>query len=98
MKMPHDMAAFWSLPAGAVLRSLDTGFQGLTAKEAAARLLAVGPNRLHEVRRTAGLQLLLRQFASPLVLMLAFAAALSLAVHEANDALIIVAILLASGL
>lgn len=98
MKITEDTAAFWSLPAGEVLRALDTGLDGLTSGAAAERLLSVGPNRLKEVRRTAGLQLLLRQFASPLVLMLAFAAALSLGVHEANDAVIILAILLASGL
>ncbi|MES1240009.1 MAG: magnesium-translocating P-type ATPase [Acidobacteriota bacterium] len=98
MKITHDMATFWSLPASEVLRALDTGLDGLTSAEAAARLLAAGPNRLKEVRRTAGLRLLLRQFASPLVLMLAFAAALSLGVHEADDAAIILAILFASGL
>lgn len=94
----HDMAFFWSLPAREVLHSLDTGLEGITSAEAASRLFSAGPNRLKEVRRTGGLQLLVRQFASPLVLMLAFAAALSLAVHEANDAVIILVILLASGL
>jgi P-type Mg2+ transporter len=90
--------AFWGLPAEEVLRSLTTRAEGLTAAEAAARLLTAGPNRLQKARRTTSLQLLLRQFASPLVLMLAFAAALSLAVREAHDAIIILTILLASGL
>jgi Mg2+-importing ATPase len=89
---------FWSLPAGEVLGGLGSGPQGLTAAEAASRLAGAGPNRLHEARGATALQLLVRQFASPLVLLLAFAAALSLAVHEADDAAIILVILLASGL
>lgn len=89
---------FWSLPAAEVLRSLETDPNGLTAAAAASRLARAGPNRLRGARRTSALQLLARQFASPLVLMLAFAAVLSLAVHEQRDALIILLILFASGL
>jgi Mg2+-importing ATPase len=89
---------FWSLPAGEVLTSLATDSNGLAAAEAASRLAATGPNRLKGSGRSSTLQLLARQFASPLVLMLAFAAVLSLAVHEARDAVIILVILLASGL
>lgn len=90
--------AFWSLPAAEVLRSLTTGSEGLATAEAASRLVAAGPNRLEKGQRTGSLRLLARQFASPLVLLLAFAAALSLAVHAADDAIIILIILLASGL
>ena len=89
---------FWSLPAEEVLRGLAAGSGGLTSAEAASRLARAGPNRLKGAQRTSTLQLLGRQFASPLVLMLAFAAVLSLAVHEARDAVIILLILLASGL
>ncbi len=93
-----EISPFWSLPAEEVLRSLDTGSQGLTSAGAASRLLTAGPNRLQKVRHTTTLQLLGRQFASPLVLLLAFAAALSLAVRAAHDAVIILVILFASGL
>ncbi len=89
---------FWSLPADEILRDLKTGSQGLTAAEAASRLAATGPNRLQGAGRTPVLRLLARQFASPLVLMLAAAAVLSLAVRETSDAIIILVILLASGL
>jgi Mg2+-importing ATPase len=93
-----EPAPFWSLPAGGVLESLGSSPQGLTAAEAASRLATAGPNRLQEARGAGVRQLLVRQFASPMVLMLAFAAALSLAVHETNDAVIILVILVASGL
>jgi Mg2+-importing ATPase len=89
---------FWSLPAGDVLRGLATGSEGLASVEAASRLLTAGPNRLQRERRTTALGLLARQFASPLVLLLAFAAVLSIAVRETHDAVIILAILVASGL
>src|SRR3954469_11784764 len=80
---------FWSQPAEEVLRALGTGAQGLTSAEAAARLATAGPNRLRGAGQTPVFQLLVRQFASPLVLMLAAAAVLSLAVRETNDAVII---------
>jgi Mg2+-importing ATPase len=89
---------FWNQPAEEVLRSLETGPQGLTSAQAAARLLTSGPNRLEKTRRAPTLELLARQFASPLVLLLTFAAALSLVVHAAQDAAIILAIVIASGL
>jgi Mg2+-importing ATPase len=94
--MPSE--PFWSLPAGDVLRSLATGPQGLGSAEAKARLARTGPNRLQAERRTTPLGLLARQFASPMVLMLAFAAVLSIALRSAHDAVIILIILLASGL
>src|SRR5262245_32845154 len=93
-----NRSPFWSLAAEEVLRSLKSGSQGLTSVEAAVRLRTAGPNRLRQARRISTLQLLLRQFASPLVLMLAFAAALSLVVRAAHDATIILIILFASGL
>ncbi|HSN85985.1 MAG TPA: magnesium-translocating P-type ATPase [Thermoanaerobaculia bacterium] len=88
----------WSLPAEEALRSLGTGEGGLSSAEAASRLAAGGPNRLHPARQTSTWQLLFRQFASPLVLMLALAAILSLAVHEGQDAVIILVIVFATGL
>ncbi|HSG38320.1 MAG TPA: cation-transporting P-type ATPase, partial [Thermoanaerobaculia bacterium] len=90
--------AFWSRPAEEVLRSLATGSEGLSSAAAASRLATAGPNRLQAARRTTNFQLLVRQFASPLVLMLAAAAVLSLAVREAGDAIIILLILFATGL
>ncbi len=91
-------APYWSLPPEEVLHNLGSGAQGLSGGEAAARLARCGPNRLSGARRATALHLLLRQFASPLVLLLAGAAALSLALRETDDALIILVILLAGGL
>ncbi|MFL6192706.1 MAG: magnesium-translocating P-type ATPase [Thermoanaerobaculia bacterium] len=90
--------AFWSLPAAEVLRDLDSTREGLSASAAAERLGRYGPNRLTGARRATTLGLLLRQFGSPLVLLLAAAAVLSIAVGETRDAGIILVIVLASGL
>ncbi|HEX6902744.1 MAG TPA: magnesium-translocating P-type ATPase [Thermoanaerobaculia bacterium] len=90
--------AFWSRPVEEILQSLTTGEGGLSSAVAASRLASGGPNRLHPARETSSLELLVRQFASPLILMLAVAAVLSFAVHESQDAVIILIIVFATGL
>lgn len=92
--MSHE-APFWSLPTVEVLRRLDTRPGGLSAVEAARR--GAGGRPL-PARRTSPLRLLLRQFGSPLVLMLLAAATVSAFLHDTADAVIIFAIVLASGL
>ena len=59
---------------------------------------AVGPNSVEDAPRLSALRLLLRQFESPLVLILAFAAAISLVLQQWVDAAIILAIVLGSSL
>ncbi len=71
---------------------------GLSADEAAARLARVGHNTLAERRRSDAPALLLRQFTSPIILILIAAALLSLALHDPTDGAIIVAIVVVSGL
>ena len=88
---------FWSVPAGDVLRQLDTTSQGLASADATQRLDRVGPNVLQAKRRAGEFTLLLGQFKSPLILILLFAAGLSFFLHDSADALIILAIVLASG-
>jgi len=88
---------FWSVPAGDVLRQLDTTSQGLASADAAQRLDRVGPNVLQAKSRAGDFTLLLGQFKSPLILILLFAAGLSFFLHDSADALIILAIVLASG-
>ena len=67
---------------------LRTDGDGLTDHEASARLAAIGPNaiRTHHAR---GWSVLVRQFRSPLLLLLLAAAAVSCFVGEGSDAVII---------
>jgi Cation transporter/ATPase, N-terminus len=88
---------FWSLAAGDLLARLGTTAQGLSSDAARDRLAQYGSNRLTPKRRTDALTLLLAQFESPIVLILVFAALLSLFARDSADALIILAIILASA-
>jgi Mg2+-importing ATPase len=90
-----DSVAYWSLEANDLLRSLKTSASGLAAAEAASRLASVGRNTPARSGATA-LSLFVRQFRSPLVLILIFAAGVSVFVGEGHEAAIIGAIVLAS--
>ena len=90
--------AWWSRGAAALQAELGSGPAGLSAGEAERRLAATGPNAVEEGRRLGALRLLLRQFESPLVLILAFAAAVSLVLQQWVDASIILAIVFGSAL
>ena len=78
--------------------SSGSGPAGLSSDRAEAQLALVGPNSVEDAPRLSGLRLLLRQFESPLVLILAVAAAISLALQQWVDAGIILAIVLGSSL
>src|SRR5262249_19511930 len=69
---------------------------GLTSAEARSKLSRHGPNTLAGHRREQALTVLSRQFRSPLVLILIFAAIVSGVVGEGREAVIIGAIVLAS--
>src|SRR5512140_1458600 len=84
--------------ADALARAASDDARGLTDGEAARRLAASGPNELPQGRRDSALAVFLRQFASPLIYLLLAAAGLSLAIGERNDAIVIVAVLLANAL
>jgi Mg2+-importing ATPase len=96
--MTRHPAPFWSTPAADLLRQLGTSPQGLTERTARRRLKRHGPNRLKPKKRTDAPTLLLAQFKSPIILLLLVAACLSLSLGNTSDALIILAIVIASGL
>ncbi len=89
---------YWSQDASALAAALHSGPVGLSSDRAAAQLLLIGPNSIEDAPRLGTLRLLLRQFESPLVLILAFAAAISLVLHQWMDAAIILVIVLGSSL
>ena len=89
---------YWSQDASALAAALHSGPGGLSSDRAAAQLLLIGPNSVEDAPRLSALRLLLRQFESPLVLILAFAAAISLVLQQWVDAAIILAIVLGSSL
>ncbi len=83
-----------SLPPEAVQDHLGVNPDGLSNREAADRLQRFGANRMPRRAPPSLTQLFLRQFKSPLVYLLLAAAAVSLALGEALDALFIFIVLL----
>ncbi len=92
------MKAYWSQDAAALLGALHSSADGLAEDEAQERLARVGENRVTARESAGALRLLLRQYESPLVLILIFAALVSLILRSWTDATIILAIVLGSTL
>jgi len=70
---------------------------GMTGKEAADRLLRFGPNTIKPEEKIEALRLLIKQFKSPIILILLVATGLSLYLGQVIDATIIFAIVALSG-
>jgi P-type Mg2+ transporter len=99
VRTPEETAtAFWSLDLPDLADQLKSGPEGLTAREAADRLVTLGPNTVEDRNQTGPFRILLRQFESPLVLILVFAAVVSLSLQQWIDAAIVLVIVLGSAL
>jgi Mg2+-importing ATPase len=89
--------AFWNIPADELLSSLGTSLKGLPRKVAEERLRQSGSQITGTHVKTNQIKLFLSQFKSPVILLLLFAAALSFALSDAADTIIILIIVLVSG-
>lgn len=89
---------FWSRTPEQLFTVLGSSTAGLTDIDASARLRSCGLNVIAEHGSASRLQLLAKQFASPLVLILVFGAFISLILRDLTDAIIILAIVLGSAL
>ena len=94
----NGLNTFWTLPLNDVATRLQTTLDGLSRTEAQKRLRVYGYNTLKQSKRNDSLALLLAQFKSPIIIILLFATGISFVLHDATDALIILAIVLISGL
>jgi Ca2+-transporting ATPase len=85
------MPKFHSLTAQEVEQELKTDLEfGLSAEEVQSRLEKFGPNKLESDFKSSSIaKILLRQFYSPLMLMLLGAVVFSLALKEFSDAIVI---------
>jgi Mg2+-importing ATPase len=90
-------ATYWSRASDDVARELASGESGLDPSEAERRLAAVGPNALAPERALSGVRLLYEQVKSPLILILAFAAVVSVVAGAYTDGAVVLAILLTSA-
>ena len=94
----HRLDPYWSRPAATVLTALGSSNQGLSASAARGRQRRPAGASGWQPNLAAALRPLVRQFTSPLVLILVFAAAVAGVVGEGGEAIIIMAIVLASGM
>ncbi|MDM7912162.1 MAG: HAD-IC family P-type ATPase, partial [Methanotrichaceae archaeon] len=96
--MGQALSAFWALTAEVVVERLGTTPDGLSETEAQKRLEEHGSNLLRPRKESNNLLLLLFQFKSPIILLLIFAAVLSVYLHQNVEAGLILAIVFISGL
>jgi len=89
---------YWAEPLETVAALLKSPEQGLTAAEAAERLRKYGPNSVSGGPEGQAFRLLVKQFRSPLVLILIVGAIMSLFLADWIDATIILIIVLGSAL
>ncbi len=94
---PGTASAYWTLTAEQALESAQTKTSGLDKEEAERRLRKVGENALAVARKLSKFALLWAQLKSPLVLLLLFAAGVSVASGEWADASIVLVIVAASA-
>ena len=85
MNSPGLDAPYWSQDARALSTALGSSPGGLSSETAAAKLRVVGPNSIEDAARLTALRLLFRKFESPLVLILIFAAVVSLVLQQWVD-------------
>ena len=88
---------FWQYTPKSVLQNLDSAENGLGAKQATLRLLQRRKKEKHPREWVQTLRLFVRQFASPLVLLLVFAAIMSAVLGDWGNASILISILVLTG-
>ncbi|MEH1946522.1 MAG: magnesium-translocating P-type ATPase [Nostoc sp.] len=96
--MNPQLSTFWSLSTDQVLQQMHSTTAGLSRQDAKQRLSEFGANSLKQKHKSSAWMLLLNQFKSPIILILIFAAVLSIFLKDAADAIIILTIVFISGL
>ena len=95
--IPVNEPPYWTIPADELLVRLQTRPDGLRAEEAQQRQAQYASARLKPRQDIRPLYVLLSQFRSPIILILLFAATMSLFLSDRTDALIILTIILVSA-
>jgi Ca2+-transporting ATPase len=99
MSFPTETAARpWAIDAADVAAALGTDPErGLSAEEAAARLLRFGRNELVEHGKKPPWRLLLEQFTNAMIIVLIVAAAITALLGDLKDTIVILAIVVLNG-
>jgi Ca2+-transporting ATPase len=83
---------------GEALKAVNSAETGLSQAEAQRRLAEYGLNELQKEKRASPIKMFLEQFTDILIIILLIATALSLAIGEFIDAIVIIAIVLATAI
>ncbi len=92
-----QMNAYWNQPLDSLHATLESSDKGLSNAQAKLRLEKTGPNRLQAKEQATAFGLFLRQFKSPIILILLFATGVSAVLKDWVDAVIILLIVLGSA-
>lgn len=90
----HAVPAWHTLPVEEVLKKLNANIEGLSEDEARARLQRYGPNELAEEAKTPIVEIVLRQFADPLIYVLLASAVITILLRDFIDAAVIAAVVI----
>lgn len=93
---PPELTSYWSTPLAELLSQLESSSNGLSQDEAERRLDQYGPNSIEGSSKMTALGLLLSQFKNQLVLILVFAAIVSIIAGEWPDAIIVLTVVFGS--
>lgn len=90
--------AWHSMEIDETLKALETTKTGLSQEEVQKRLAQFGPNELKKEKGTSPIKMFFEQFADILIVILLVATGLSLYLGEITDAIVIIAIVLATAI
>lgn len=89
---------YWNLTSLEAMEQVNTDLNGLTSKEAAARLKNYGENTISEKKKLSQVRAFLNQLKNPIILILLFATIISAVTGDWFDAQIILVIILGSAI
>src|SRR5215510_10045930 len=90
--------AYWSLSQEDLFRLVNSSPTGLSKAEAQSRLEKSGLNTLSSSQGFSAIRIFLGQFKDPLILILIFAACISIIVGEWVDASVVIVVIIGSAL
>ena len=91
------MKEFWSYDLDDILKRLKTNKFGLSSKEAEERIDKYGQNIFEEKNSSSNLSIFINQFKNPIIMILIFAAILSIFLKDYSDGIIILIIIIISA-
>ncbi|MEO8763039.1 MAG: cation-transporting P-type ATPase [Ginsengibacter sp.] len=95
--LPNSLENFWNLKIEDALKNLSCSEKGLSNAEAVKRLKQYGYNTFKSTSSSSPVLLFLRQFKSPITILLIAAALLSMGLGDFTNAVIIIIIILISS-